>query len=365
MAALRQLALAAAVLAAALAALPLAAAHGYMAQPAARNYIHSTYYERTQQERQAIPESYWNYCPHCLAAGGPGQVSDNGALTWPAGLNGFCGDMYYNNGNKPQVDTGRDHEAGGRYATEEIGGVYEEGGVMEIKISITAHHNGRFEFKICRILAPGPGQTWAQAEKAQMSNECFNQYVLVQAPVAGAQAPYQQFSFLPFKTWGGYSFDLTPPFYSYYYSVPDGLRCDGVYARCVLQWHWVTGNSCTPPGTPDQFKEKSINECGSTAPYPEEFWNCADIRTTPRANPPLVPGGHPCPAGDAPCFCAWKNAEGTFADTKGGCKGFFQCVPPYISAYKECGTDTLFDEGLQAGPHPTHPTFPCLVFFFR
>ena len=59
MAALRQLALAAAVLAAALAALPLAAAHGYMAQPAARNYIHSTYYERTQQERQAIPESYW------------------------------------------------------------------------------------------------------------------------------------------------------------------------------------------------------------------------------------------------------------------------------------------------------------------
>lgn len=28
------------------------------------------------------------------------------------------------------------------------------------------------------------------------------QYVLVQAPVAGAQAPYQQFSFLPFKTWG-------------------------------------------------------------------------------------------------------------------------------------------------------------------
>jgi len=34
----------------------------------------------------------------------------------------------------------------------------------------------------------------------------------------------------------GYSFDLTPPEYTYYYIVPDGLRCDGVYARCVLQW---------------------------------------------------------------------------------------------------------------------------------
>lgn len=58
---------------------------------------------------------------------------------------------------------------------EEVGGIYAEGGVMEIKIAITAHHNGRFQFRICRIQAPGPGQTWAQAEKAQLTNECFNQ----------------------------------------------------------------------------------------------------------------------------------------------------------------------------------------------
>lgn len=99
---------------------------------------------------------------------------------------------------------------------EDVGGTYEEGGVMEIKVGrwvgapvesqrssvtaapqlhaggagapasdvpnlfhfqvgITAHHNGRFEFKICRILAPAPGQTWVQAEAAQMTQECFNQ----------------------------------------------------------------------------------------------------------------------------------------------------------------------------------------------
>ena len=94
--------------------------------------------------------------------------------------------------------------------------------------------------------------------------------MLVQANVPGAQKAYEQYSYLPFKTWGGYSFDMTPPYYSYFYTVPDGLDCDGIKARCVLQWHWVTGNSCTPPGTPPEFAEKSINECGGNAPYPEE-----------------------------------------------------------------------------------------------
>ena len=103
---------------------------------------------------------------------------------------------------------------------------------------------------------------------------------MVQANVKGAQRPYEQFSYLPFKTWGGYSFDLSPPYYSFYYTVsqpvgergattpctavpngrlpgrqggiactpahtrllafvmqvPDSLGCDGVKARCILQW---------------------------------------------------------------------------------------------------------------------------------
>lgn len=79
------------------------------------------------------------HSPHCLAAGGPGEVSAGGQLTWPVGQNGLCGDMF---------SAPRDHEAGGRFATEEVGGTYEEGGVMEFKVAITAHHNGRFELKV-------------------------------------------------------------------------------------------------------------------------------------------------------------------------------------------------------------------------
>jgi hypothetical protein len=34
--------------------------------------------------------------------------------------------------------------------------------------------------------------------------------------------------------------------------------------------HWVTGNSCTPPGTPDQFRSKELEDCGvSGNVYPE------------------------------------------------------------------------------------------------
>lgn len=175
---------------------------------------------------------------------------------------------------------------------------------MEIKIGITAHHNGRFEFKICRIAAPVDGQTWVQAEKAQMSQECFNQvgrgggkgrglagklrvrlrcprcrcphccrclalrrvgepacfdaastgsplppgarvqHVMVQANVKGAQNPYDQYAYLPFKTWGGYSFDLSPPYYSFYYTVsklevPSKFACGQGERR---------GGGCSQPG---------------------------------------------------------------------------------------------------------------------
>ena len=45
------------------------------------------------------------------------------------------------------------------------------------------------------------------------------QHVMVQANVKDAQNPYDQYAYLPFKTWGGYSFDLSPPYYTYYYRV--------------------------------------------------------------------------------------------------------------------------------------------------
>lgn len=57
--------------AAMLAALPGAEAHGFMSQPASRNYIHSTFYPRTAAEKAAIDESYWDV-RRCWDRGGEG-----------------------------------------------------------------------------------------------------------------------------------------------------------------------------------------------------------------------------------------------------------------------------------------------------
>ena len=56
--------------------------------------------------------------PHCLNAGRPATVSDGGALTWPAGKHGVCGDPW---------NAARRHEAGGEFATGAITAPYAEG----------------------------------------------------------------------------------------------------------------------------------------------------------------------------------------------------------------------------------------------
>lgn len=40
-----------------------AAAHGYLAKPMSRNYVHSVHNIKGKDD------SWYNYCPHCLAAG--------------------------------------------------------------------------------------------------------------------------------------------------------------------------------------------------------------------------------------------------------------------------------------------------------
>ena len=92
--------------------------------------------------------------------------------------------------------------------------------------------------------------------------------------------------------------------YTATYKLPEGVTCE----TCVVQWWWVVGQgSCVPPGY-DGFEElPGVDSPGFCAPgtFPDgwydsygvtdtvcggedhkvrqEFWNCADIRITPRA----------------------------------------------------------------------------------
>ena len=72
------------------------------------------------------------------------------------------------------------------------------------------------------------------------------------------------------------------------YKLPDGLFGDSSNNDLVLlQWHWLTGNSCVHEGYDDYdfppgWSPGSLGQC--TLPYsetgvqvpPEQFWNCAE-----------------------------------------------------------------------------------------
>jgi hypothetical protein len=197
-------------------------------------------------------------CPHCLSAGGVGAVSAGGALAWPEGLHGICGDAH---SKDP-----RQFEAGGAYATGVLGGSWAEGAVVEMHAALTAQHKGRFELRVCRVPAPTNGQTWADAERAALTEACLDAHRLVQADVPGAQAPGQPNWYVP---WAGAADPYTPEVvnagtFVVRYQLPPGLHCDGVSAKCVAQWKYLTGNSCEAPDTPAGFSTAGLSKCGAT-----------------------------------------------------------------------------------------------------
>lgn len=214
----------------------VAACHGFMAEPAARNVVHNS-----------------NYCPHCLAAGGPGVTYADGRV-WPKSRHGVCGDPH----------TGPlDHEAGGKFATKKITGVYARGQKVTIKIKITAPHGGRFSFGLC----PVPDGATPAAERAAVTQACLDSNPLKNA-VDGT--PYWWFGK---RGVGEYTMDFV---------LPAAITCK----RCVLQWHYETGNSCTIPGTPAaHVMSENMVSC-ATSNSMEEFWNCADVSIRDGSSPP-------------------------------------------------------------------------------
>ena len=248
-------------------------------------------------------------------------------MSYPNGKHGICGDPYV----APQP---RKHEANGQYWSGKSQMTYTEGQVADLNVVLTAYHKGYFEFRICKIEG-----TAASDEASQLNEGCLDKHVLKQA--AGAQSPGEARYYIgPTQTTSSYTLP---------YQLPKGLVCDGNDSRCVMQWHWVTGNSCNPPGTPSQYGTAGLQECGPGSPYPEEFWNCANITIMPSSEPvpvpePVKPSPSPSPSPepvpepvkpspspsptepitDAAKFCQGKT-YGFHADTANDCRSYYRC----------------------------------------
>ena len=200
-----------------------AGAHGYLADPAARNVQRNS-----------------DSCPACLNAGG----------SWVSGASrrfGMCGDPW--NGAKR-------HEAFGKLAhPPRIARRYREGQVMSVRVDLTANHMGRWSLRLC----PLPGSATPSVERRYLSQRCFDRHLLRRADGSG---PY---TYVPSSA---SRFRVT-------YRLPRGVSC----RRCVLQWLYETGNSCSPRGIPARYTGHMLGTCGSrNAPAGEVFVNCADVQ---------------------------------------------------------------------------------------
>lgn len=203
---------------------PAARGHGYLAGPAARNVQRNT-----------------DWCPQCLNAGGPWTVYARGR---PARY-GVCGDPW---------NAARRHEAGGSKATPpRLAATYRAGQTFVAKVVLTANHLGRWSLRLC----PVPRGASAAAERAAVTQACFDKHLLRRADGRGAFTPVP----------GGAST------FAVKYVLPKGLRCE----RCVMQWTYETGNSCNPPGI--AAPQPGMESC-ATSTNGEGFWNCADVRIT-------------------------------------------------------------------------------------
>ena len=296
----------------------VAQGHAYLSVPAARQVL--------------TPGPYGAGDIQSLSGGGP-------ALERTAG-HGLCGD----NAERRAFSA-----PGSPYGAKQPRVSYAEGSYMDLEVTVTAHHWGWFELRLC-VPADGGADLMVP-----LTQDCLNQYVL-EMDVADAKAKYgskmrdgvespadyegtpsnyaiehAKCAYLPDNgpvgtcCRGGGDCSGAPKrwvlpdpskaglMYKLRYKLPAGVTAQ----RAVLQWTYQTGNSIDG--------------------YPETFWNCADIAIVAGAPVPTLPPSTlppstlpPTSGGDAGCYSISPQVPDAW------CQGV-KCDPVY-SAYCQAGT---------------------------
>jgi len=256
------------------ACVPTALGHGFLHGPAARQF-------------QAYNPKEINYEPFSNNGGGSVVVSRNSQLTWPEGVHSICGDR---NGQTKWMQP-RDIQA-----------TYTAGQTISTQVLIWNHHGGRYGFNVCpkgatkqsqcTPLLRGDGKSrWfyppLPPNDPTLSRlwSVFGPSLQVGTETNGAFTHFR----VPERADGMNQFKGTPVYVTQW-RLPEDMTCEG---GCILQWYWLTGNSCWPacdladPLYPNCRSRCTRPNCicgeDKGTAYPEEFWNCADIRILPAA----------------------------------------------------------------------------------
>lgn len=208
-----------------------------------------------------------------------------------------CGDPF----RRTSTKFAGDHLRGGRfYHNAKIVLNVTQGGVIDVGLSITAHHNGFIELHVCDVVKC----------EGEISVDCFKKgfcYALERERVQKCESgnsrrcgpidkAYPGRWYFPCSTiapenragWETYGGDGT-----IVYKLPKNLVCE----HCVLQWFWSAANGCNPPGVIEYFDgankpnwgncpgqggaiggvARGQKGCGGTR-FAEEYLSCSDIR---------------------------------------------------------------------------------------
>ncbi|KAK3288067.1 hypothetical protein CYMTET_4447 [Cymbomonas tetramitiformis] len=307
--------------------------HGYLTIPRSRNAV-------------ANEDGEWwcpdGYCESCSATEGlcPRPEDCPHCLNRAGGADGLCGIVDDRNYMHPE------NMNGAPILVPPLQATYAKGALVEVDFVIHAHHKGHVELHLC-------------PESMTTNQECFDAHPLTFVADLLCDEPAQPDPSFPERGYlcpyngqtqnGG---PITGMPYRHVYRLPEGVQCE----RCLLQWYYLTANSCAPPGYRNYafpqatWFQTSLPDCGiipeDGVGGPEQFWNCADVSISnneltpspsltpappsashpPQASsPPSVqqPSPSPVPAppplpGTSPGCCSWNNC-GECGDTAGWC----------------------------------------------
>ena len=183
-------------------------AHGFILSPRARNYYASVaaVWDTTKAtEDDPEPEP----SPRGLNRGGTAAQ---------------CGMIDNRNYDHPKNALGGPMKAN-------IQECYDEGSIIDLKVFLSAHHDGHFEFYAC------PSE-WGETP----TEECFQAHPLEFVEDVLFNAPpdpnFPNRAYIPRQTTSGVGE------FHYKYKLPTGLLGEFV----LIQWIYFTANTCTPEG---------------------------------------------------------------------------------------------------------------------
>lgn len=248
-------------------------AHGYLKTPRSRNLVAfedlnwETYLGGTGGANDPLPED----CPHCLNRGGTlaqcGIASDIRNYDLP--LNVRAQPL------SPNVQS-----------------EYGEGDVIEVEVLVTTHHKGHFEFRTCPISTDSlpmevpTAECFAKNKLQFVSDELYHAPIDMNYPERAYLIPASRAVFTQDDFYGAQ--------YKMKFKLPEGVYGDVV----LLQWYYLTANSCKHVGYtdmvfpdtwgPDAKLYSEVPDCVDIPDdgngVPEQFWNCAEIKIARRSD---------------------------------------------------------------------------------